>query len=135
MCLGVARSHFEKGSGYPVARGLSLYVLFITLCYPGGFFKKVFSPETYRIYISDIPQGNAIDQEKLERLYVGMNKDQVVYLLGTSLVQNVFRHDRWDYVHYIRKKNKPQELRRVTLYFEGDELVRIVRYRPLSKSL
>lgn len=95
----------------------------------GGYLKKIFSPETYHIYVADIPQGNAISGEKMERIKLGMKKNQIVYLLGTSLVQNVFRRDRWDYVYYVRKNNRPQDLRRVTLYFEGDQLLRIVRYR------
>lgn len=101
----------------------------------GGYLKKIFSPETYHIYVADIPQGNAIDGKKIERIKLGMKKNQIVYLLGTSLVQNVFRRDRWDYVYYVRKNNKPKDLRRVTLYFEGDQLVRIVRYRSKPDKL
>lgn len=100
----------------------------------GSFFKKIISPETYHIYRADIPQGNIINKQKIDRLKLGMKKNQVSYLLGTAVVHNVFRQDRWDYVYYVHRNNKAENLQRVTLYFEGDQLVRIVRYRAKSDS-
>lgn len=90
--------------------------------------------DTYHIYAADIPQGNTVDKQKMDRLKTGMDKEQVIYLLGPPLGQNVFRRDRWDYVHYVRKNKELRDVHRVTLYFEGDKLARIVRYRPVAKN-
>ena len=117
---------------------IGIALMMITACMgnkpteTGGFFKKIISPETYHIYRADVPQGNAINKQKIDRLKLGMKKNQVSYLLGTPVVHNVFRQDRWDYVHYVHKNNRAENLQRVTLYFAGDQLVRIVRYRAKS---
>lgn len=73
----------------------------------------------------DVQQGNALDQENVARLKPGLNRSQVRFLLGTPLVVDPFRNDRWDYVYVYHKAGRLAEQRRVTLFFEGDVLVRI----------
>jgi len=73
----------------------------------------------------DVQQGNALDQENVARLKPGLNRSQVRFLLGTPLVVDPFRTDRWDYVYVFYKAGKLAEQKRITLYFEGDTLVRI----------
>ena len=51
--------------------------------------------DPYRI---DVRQGNYVDQEMLSQLRRGMSRDQVRYVLGSPLVVDMFRTDRWDYV-------------------------------------
>lgn len=76
----------------------------------------------YRI---DVQQGNALDQENVARLKAGLSRSQVRFLLGTPLVVDPFRTDRWDYVYLYRKAGTLTEQKRVTLYFDGDTLARI----------
>lgn len=73
----------------------------------------------------DVQQGNALDQENVARLKLGLNRSQVRFLLGTPLVVDPFRNDRWDYVYVYHKAGRLAEQRRITLFFEGDVLVRI----------
>lgn len=76
----------------------------------------------YRI---DVQQGNALDQDVVDKLKVGMTSTQVRFLLGTPLLVDPFRNNRWDYVYNYRKAGKLTEKRRLALFFEGDVLARI----------
>lgn len=81
------------------------------------------SPLTaYRI---DIQQGNAITQEMVAKLKPGMTRAQVRFALGTPLIVDSFRTDRWDYVYYYEKPNAPREHRHVVVVFKGDRLERL----------
>jgi len=73
----------------------------------------------------DVQQGNALAQENVARLKPGLNRSQVRFLLGTPLVVDPFRNDRWDYVYVYYKAGKLAEQKRITLFFDGDTLARI----------
>ncbi|MDP2266374.1 MAG: outer membrane protein assembly factor BamE [Thiobacillus sp.] len=73
----------------------------------------------------DVQQGNALDQENIVRLKPGLNRSQVRFLLGTPLVVDPFRTDRWDYVYVFYKAGKLAEQKRITLFFDGEILARI----------
>ena len=74
----------------------------------------------------DVQQGNALDQENVARLKPGLNRSQVRFLLGTPLVVDPFRNDRWDYVYVYHKAGRLAEQKRLTLFFEGDILARML---------
>ncbi len=73
-------------------------------------------------YRLDIPQGNIITQEMVDKLKPGMTRSQVRFVLGTPLVVDAFRSNRWDFVYTLKKGGKVVESRRVTILFEGDRL-------------
>jgi outer membrane protein assembly factor BamE len=76
-------------------------------------------------YHIDVQQGNALDQENVARLKPGLSRSQVRFLLGTPLVVDPFRTDRWDYVYLYYKAGSLTEQKRISLFFDGDTLVRI----------
>jgi len=76
-------------------------------------------------YTPPLQQGNVIEQDALSRLKPGMTRSQVRFLLGTPLVVDVFRNDRWDYVYFLRRQGQAPQQRRVTVIFDGDQLARI----------
>ena len=76
----------------------------------------------YRI---DVQQGNALEQESVDKLKPGLTRSQVRFLLGTPLLVDPFHKNRWDYVFNYRKAGKLTEERRLALFFDGDVLVRI----------
>jgi outer membrane protein assembly factor BamE len=65
-----------------------------------------------------VQQGNAIAQEQLAKLKPGMSPSQVRFVLGTPLLVDPFRNDRWDYVYRLEEGNKPVQQRRITVVFE-----------------
>ena len=77
---------------------------------------------TYRI---PIQQGNVLEQERVNQLQPGMAKRQVRYLMGTPMLVDPFHQDRWDYLYRLRPPRGEVEERRVSLFFENDQLVRI----------
>lgn len=86
----------------------------------------------YRI---EVQQGNFVDQDMLDQIRPGMNKDQVQFVLGTPLLVDPFNAQRWDYIYAITEGQRAgvsffQKPRRSLLYhlvlvFEGDILTDI----------
>lgn len=79
-------------------------------------------PGVYRI---DIQQGNDVTQEMLNKLDIGMTKNQVAYVMGTPLIIDTFHPDRWDYIYSFHPGNGQREQRRITVYFDQDQLAYI----------
>lgn len=81
-------------------------------------------PGVYRL---DIQQGNVVTQDMLERVELGMDKRKVQFILGTPLVVDVFREDRWDYVYTFKGGSVfgGEVHRRITLVFVDGRLAKI----------
>lgn len=73
----------------------------------------------------DIQQGNVITQEMLARVEPGMTRSQVRFSLGTPLLVDPFRGDRWDYVYLYMKQGVVTEQRRIVVVFKDDKLAHI----------
>lgn len=82
-------------------------------------FLWVFSP-----YRPDIQQGNFVSQEMLDQLKPGMTREQVLFVLGTPLLADVFHANRWDYPFYLARGNGELTTSRVTVYFKDDKVER-----------
>lgn len=80
---------------------------------------------TLQPYRIDVQQGNYVTQDMLVKLKPGMSRSQVRFALGTPLVVDPFRNDRWDYFYMLHKAGTLAERRVVTVVFKGDELLRI----------
>jgi outer membrane protein assembly factor BamE len=78
------------------------------------------------IYKQNIQQGNALEQDDLDELYIGMNQRQVLFVLGTPSVKDPFHHNRWDYVQTFSRRGNPMISRTVTLIFEDGLLTDIL---------
>ena len=76
-----------------------------------------------------VEQGNLIPPGAVERLKIGMNKEDTAILMGTSLLSPMFDNDRWDYAFTRRKGSGPMEIRNLTLFFNQDSLVQI-KHKP-----
>jgi outer membrane protein assembly factor BamE len=77
-------------------------------------------------YKMDIRQGNYVTPDMREKLKIGMTKVQVRYILGTPMINDIFHNNRWDYVYRLEQRGKLIEQHGMTLYFEGDNLARMV---------
>ncbi len=76
------------------------------------------------VYKIDINQGNYLSQDMVDRLQVGMTRQQVRATLGTPLVTSAFRDSRWDYVYEFTRQGKLREHRQFTVYFDDEKLAR-----------
>ncbi len=84
-----------------------------------------YARDFFSIHRIDVQQGNALEEEDVALLREGMTPEQVRFLMGTPMITDPFRPERWDYVYYFRPGSRPPVLRRVTVFFEGGEVVRI----------
>lgn len=55
------------------------------------------------IYRIDVPQGNFLEEKDVEKLRIGMNKEQVAFVLGNPVVQDAFNHNTWHYVYKMKR--------------------------------
>ena len=77
-------------------------------------------------YKNDVVQGNFVSREQVEFLKPGMTRQQVRDVLGTPLVASVFHADRWDYVFTLERRGVEVQRYRMTVYFNGDAMERVV---------
>jgi outer membrane protein assembly factor BamE len=75
----------------------------------------------------DVDQGNRLEPEEIEAVELGMNRTQVLEILGTPVLESPFHADRWDYIYYRTEAGLEVEEtpRRLTIHFEDDAVVRI----------
>jgi outer membrane protein assembly factor BamE len=76
-------------------------------------------------YRADVQQGNVVTQDMIAKLQLGMTRSQVRFALGTPLVVDPFRQDRWDYVYMLMKQGEVTERRRVVVVFKDEKLAGI----------
>ena len=100
-------------------RGIVLVALLIAGC------SGMPALPTLAPYKIDIQQGNFVTQEMIAKVQPGMSRSQVRFALGTPLVVDPFRADRWDYVYLYTKRGAVTEQRSVVAIFNDDKLVRI----------
>lgn len=85
-----------------------------------AWMNSIFQP-----YVPDVVQGNFISSEQYSNLKVGMTREQVRQIMGTPLLASYFHANRWDYVFEFKREGETVgKERRVTLIFEGDQLVK-----------
>ncbi|WP_256250697.1 outer membrane protein assembly factor BamE [Nitrosomonas sp. Nm51] len=77
------------------------------------------------LYKIDVQQGNVVTDEMLGKLREGMTKSQVRFVLGSPLIVDVFRDDRWDYAYIEREGGDLVVQKKLTIYFEDNRLMRI----------
>ncbi|GAA6203245.1 outer membrane protein assembly factor BamE [Thalassotalea sp. SU-HH00458] len=77
------------------------------------------------VFRIDIPQGNYLEQKDVDKLQVGMTKEQVKFVLGSPVVLDAFNKDTWHYV-YRFKSGRSENLnakKQFTVKFEDNKLV------------
>ncbi len=89
-----------------------------------------------RVHKIDIPQGNVIEQDQINQLRPGMNKQQVRFVMGTPMLDDSFHANRWDYLYRFKPGYGEIINKQATLYFnDAGQLVNIQgTYRPGEKA-
>ena len=75
-------------------------------------------------YKIDVQQGNILTQEDVNQIRIGMDKEKIVYILGSPSITDPFHANRWDYTYTFKPGYKKLEIKNITLYFERNILVR-----------
>lgn len=77
------------------------------------------------VYTLEIQQGNIVEQPMVDQLRPGMNKRQVLYIMGSPMLTDVFHPERWDYIYYGEDDDKEKVQKKASLFFNKDQLVGI----------
>lgn len=71
----------------------------------------------------EVSQGNRIEQKQLDQLKIGLSKDQVLYVLGRSLLTPQDEADKWVYLYYTTPAGvEPEKIHTLELLFESGKL-------------
>jgi len=76
------------------------------------------------VYKTPVQQGNVLIQDDVDEVRPGMSKRQIAIILGTPAIADPFNQNRWDYVNTYKLKGKIDEVKRLTLFFKEDKLVK-----------
>ena len=76
------------------------------------------------VYRQPVFQGTLLEKTNVDQLREGMTRQQVFSLLGSPTVADPFHQERWDYVSTQRRRRGDTEVKNMTLWFDGDSLVR-----------
>ncbi len=88
------------------------------------------------IYKTPVQQGNVLVQEDVDNIKPGMSKRQIAIILGTPAIADPFNQNRWDYINAFKLKGKIDKVRKLTLFFEKDKLVKTEgNYFPEKNSI
>ena len=72
-----------------------------------------------------VQQGNALESSTVSRVKIGMSKSQVISTLGSPLMQDDFRADRWDYLYYSNENGVRSKQKNLTLSFNNGVISKI----------
>jgi len=82
----------------------------------------------YILYKIDVQQGNVVTQDMIEKLKPGMTKSQVRFVMGTPLIVDAFRDNRWDYAYMDQEKGELVAQKRLTIFFENERFSHFENY-------
>lgn len=77
------------------------------------------------VYRIDIPQGNYLEQKNIDKIQIGMTKEQVKFILGSPVVVDAFDNDTWNYVYRFKSgtSKKLDKQKVFTIKFEDEKLI------------
>ena len=96
-----------------------LYVVLFSFLISGC---SILDSWTYKV---NKQQGNITEQKHVEKLEIGMTKEQVKFLLGTPMSVDSFDHNRWDYVYTYKSGNSDATRNNLTVFFDNNSLSKI----------
>ena len=75
------------------------------------------------IYKVTVTQGTVLKQEDVNKLEVGMNKDQVIFILGNPTFENFFEPNVWNYFYQVTRGNDTLSESKLKIIFDSDNLL------------
>ena len=83
----------------------------------------IFSCSNTNIYRVTITQGTVFTQEDLDKLEIGMTKDQVSFVMGQPSFENFFEKNVWNYIYKITTGDEVDVEKKVKLIFDEENLL------------
>ncbi|WP_338589369.1 outer membrane protein assembly factor BamE [Shewanella khirikhana] len=78
------------------------------------------------VYKPDIPQGNYMEPQQVEKLRIEMTKEQAEYVLGRPVLRDSFADNTWYYVYHFKSGRDASIIHKeLVLHFENDRLAKV----------
>ena len=90
---------------------------------------------TADLYRVTVTQGTVFNQEDIDKLQVGMSKDQVVFILGNPTFENFFEPDVWNYFYQVAKGDEILAENKIKVQFDANGLLEEVIILKLDSEL
>ena len=78
------------------------------------------------VYQIDVTQGNYIEDDKLQKLEIGMTQEQVIFVLGSPMLIDQFDSSKWYYIRYIKPGGQAAQQSEIILTFKDKKLANII---------
>ena len=96
---------------------------FVKIIFSCFFLLTFFSCTSITPYKVPILQGNIFEEDDIEKLVVGLTKDQVNFIFGTALIQDPFHSSRWDYYYSVKVGDEMLDESKLSIFFNQDNTV------------
>jgi outer membrane protein assembly factor BamE len=73
----------------------------------------------------DAFKGNVLPEDRIKQLKIGMNRDEVNYILGTPVLVNIIDTNETQYVYTFKKDKGDMSTQKLILTFQQDRLTNI----------
>lgn len=80
------------------------------------------------MYKMNVQQGNIMSTELVNDIHVGMSNDQVLAIMGSPVLTDVFNSQQFDYVYTYEHRDYPLTIQRVIIRFTNGRVSSVVRY-------
>ncbi len=80
------------------------------------------------VYKMNTQQGNIISSAMVNEIRVGMSKDQVLAIMGSPVLTDVFNPQQFDYIYTFEHRDYPISQQRVVIQFMYDHVSSVTRY-------
>ena len=77
---------------------------------------------SYDLSRKNVQQGNLLPMAKINKLSVGMSKQDTAILMGSSLLSPTFNNNRWDYAYTFREGSNTPVVRHLSIYFNNNRI-------------
>jgi len=88
------------------------------------------------VFRIDVPQGNFLDEQDVEKLRIGMTKEQVIFVLGNPVIRDSFNKDTFYYVYEMKRgmKSRGDDFRKeLVINFSSDKISKVTGDFELSE--
>ena len=83
----------------------------------------IYSCSNTNLYKVTITQGTVFAQEDIDKLEIGMTKDQVSFVMGQPSFENFFEKNVWNYIYKITTGDTVDMEKKVKLVFDEKNLL------------
>lgn len=87
------------------------------------------------VYRPDINQGNYLTISDIAKIYTGMTKQQVIYVLGTPMITDPFGSNTWYYIFRRELGHKVVMQQTLTLTFNSSDVLTYINHKPNLDSI